>query len=156
MPEEVEETTEQTPAEDNSAIKQMREALARKDEENAGMRTQLMNGHLTAIGLSADTGLGKAIAKGYEGDVSKDAVAEYAKSEYSYEQEVQENQQAAQMQETQQRADAFGSAAGSIQPSSQEDVIAALDQKLLSPDATRKDASAAIEAKVQHYISQRT
>jgi len=146
------EQTEQQPEQDNSAIKQMREAMGRKDDEIAGMRSQLVAGHLKGIGLQADVGLGKAIAQGYEGDISAEAIAAYAKSEYSHEPVVQENTQAAQMQQTQQRVDQFGSASGSIQPTSQEDLIAAHNERMRSPEATRKDANASIEAKLQHYV----
>ncbi len=145
---------QQEPAQDNSAIKQMREAMERKDDTIASMRTQLVGGHLSSIGLNPDAGLGKAIAKGYDGDVSAEAIAAFAKDEYSYEPKATENPQAQNVQEAQQRADQFGSAAASVQPTSQEDVVMGFDQKLQSPEATRKDASNAIEAKLAHYIQQ--
>jgi hypothetical protein len=142
---------EPTPTEpENSAIKEMREAMKRKDAEIAELRTGAVATHLLAIGLEPDKGLGKAIAAGYMGEVSPLAVAEFAKSEYSYEAPV-ENAQAQQMQQAQQRVDGFGAASTSIAPATGEDIVRAHDQKLASPDASRQDALNALEAKVQHY-----
>ncbi len=143
--------TETTPpVEDNSAIKDMREAMKRKDAENADLRGQVLEQHLGAVGLEAGRGLGKAIAAGYDGDLTADAVAAYAKTEYDYE-PVAQNVQAQEMQAAQQRVDGFGQASAPMQPANAEDVIRSHDQKLGSQDATRQDAQNALEAKVQHY-----
>ena len=64
-----------TPPADNSAIKDMREAMKRKDDENRDLRGQLVGTHLQSIGLETDKGLGKAIAAGYDGEVTAEAVA---------------------------------------------------------------------------------
>ena len=147
MPEE--ETTE--PVEDNSAIKEMREAMKRKDATIADQRTMLIGQNLESIGLETGRGLGKAIAAGYDGDdLSTEAIAAFAKTEYDYE-PVVENQQAQQMQAAQQRVEGFGQASAPMQPANAEDVIRSHDQKLGGQDATRRDAMNALEAKVQHY-----
>ena len=150
-------------ADDNSAIKQMRGALERKDEtiaerdqQIAAMRSQLVGGHLQNIGLDPSTGLGKAIAKEYDGDVTAEAVAAFAMSEYGHEPQapqpvMQEPPVAQQQFDQQQQAAAFGSASGSIAPTTPEDVIGAHDQRLGSQEATRQDALNSLEAKVQHY-----
>ena len=145
-------TTEATePVEDNSAIKEMREAMKRKDATIAEQRSQLVGQNLESIGLEAARGLGKAIAAGYEGeDLSATAIAAFAKAEYDYEPVVQ-NQQAQEIQAAQQRVDGFGQASASMQPANAEDVIRSHDQKLGGQDATRRDAMNALEAKVQHY-----
>lgn len=143
--------TETTPpVEDNSAIKDMREAMKRKDAENADLRGQVLDQHLGAVGLESGRGLGKAIAAGYDGELTADAVAAYAKSEYDYE-PVAQNVQAQEMQAAQQRVDGFGQASAPMQPATAEDVIRSHDQKLGGQDATRRDAMNALEAKVQHY-----
>ena len=143
-----EETTE--PVEDNSAIKQMRKAIEAKDAENAKLRGQVIESHLGDIGLEAGRGLGKAIAAGYEGDLSPEGIAAFAKAEYDYEPVVQ-NVQAQEMQAAQQRVEGFGQASAPMQPANSEDVIRAHDQKLGGQDATRRDAMNSLEAKVQHY-----
>ena len=142
------ETTE--PVEDNSAIKQMRKAIETKDAENAKLRGQVIEGHLGSIGLEAGRGLGKAIAAGFDGDLTPEAIAAYAKTEYDYE-PVVENQQAQELQAAQQRVDGFGQASAPMQPANAEDIIRSHDQKLGGQDATRRDAMNALEAKVQHY-----
>lgn len=144
-------TTEVTePVEENSAIKEMRKAIEREKADNAVLRGQVIESHLGAIGLEAGRGLGKAIAAGYEGDLTPDAIAAYAKAEYDYE-PVVENQQAQQIQAAQQRVDGFGQASAPMQPANSEDVIRSHDQRLGEQDATRRDAMNALEAKVQHY-----
>lgn len=147
-------TQVETPAEDNSAMKQMRDELKRKDQTIKDQRTKLVGASLTTIGLEAGTGLGKAIAAQFDGEVTDEAVAAFAKEEYGHEVVVEPNQQAEDIQNAQQRVDQFAGASGSLQPTSGEDVIAAHDQKLAQPDANRKDASRSIEAKLQHYVEQ--
>ena len=144
-----EEATE--PVEDNSAIKEMREAMKRKDALIADQRSQLVGQNLESIGLEAGRGLGKAIAAGYDGeDLSAGAIAAFAKTEYDYEPMVQ-NVQAQELQAAQQRVDGFGEASASMQPANSEDIIRSHDQKLGSQDANRRDAMNSLEAKVQHY-----
>ena len=143
-----------TPPVDNSAIKQMRDEMKRKDDKIAEQQAKLVSGYLADIGLSGDKGLGKAIAKDFDGDPTAETVAEYAKTEYEYEKPVDDNPQAENIDAAQKRADAFAGSSGSMQPTSGEDVVQAFDQKLAQPDATRKDARNSIEAKLAHYVEQ--
>jgi len=145
-----EETTE--PVEENSAIKQMRKAIDSEKAENADLRGKILATYLKDIDLEVGRGLGKAIAAGYDGELTTEAVSAFAKSEYDYEMTVQQAPQAQEMQAAQQRADTFGQASAPIQPVSGEDIIRGHDQRLGQPDATRQDAQNALEAKVQHYL----
>jgi hypothetical protein len=136
--------------EENSAIKNMRATIEREQARNAELTQQLVGQHLQTLGLEPDRGLGKAIAKGYDGEVSADAIAAYAKTEYDYEPQAAPPA-AEQAVQQQQRVAQFGSASAALQPQGPEDVIASHDNRLASPDANRRDALNALEAKVQHY-----
>lgn len=84
MSDETTEMTETTEA-DLSGPKQLREALARTQAENAELRGKLLEGAYEAIGLDPSKGLGKAIAKEYKGEPTKEALAAFAAEEYGHE-----------------------------------------------------------------------
>lgn len=67
------------------APKPLREAYNRTKEENRKLRAELMLGAYETVGLDPTTGLGKAIAKEYDGEASSDALLEFAKTEYGWE-----------------------------------------------------------------------
>lgn len=98
---EVNEDTTDAPEEvvtEASGPKQLREALKRSQEEASGYRTQLMSSAYQEVGLNPNEGLGKAIAKEYDGEPTSAALAEYAKTEYKYESEVTpENEKSTQI-----------------------------------------------------------
>ncbi len=76
-------------------------------------------------GLDTTTGLGKAIAKEYEGDMTKDAVLEYASAEYGHVAgETQQHPQADAINTGQAALDQVGQTAGSVAPPNREDVLA--------------------------------
>jgi len=63
----------------------LRDAHDRSKAALAVANEQLMTVHLGTIGLDPAKGLGKAIAKSYEGTFSADAIAAYALDEFSHE-----------------------------------------------------------------------
>ena len=75
--------------------------------------------------MDTTTGLGKAIAKEYDGDMTKDAVLEYASSEYGHVAgETQQHPEAEAIATGQAALDQVGQTAGSVAPPSREDVLA--------------------------------
>lgn len=86
-------TTETPPADDDSqAPAWYRDQLKRKEAEIETLRkqtnkqrTQLLEGAFKGVGLDPTTGLGKAIAKEYNGDPTVEALREFATTEYGYE-----------------------------------------------------------------------
>lgn len=65
--------------------KELREALSRKDAENKKYRGFLMENAFTTLGLDPTKGIGKAIAKEFDGDPTVEAVEAYAVDEYGWE-----------------------------------------------------------------------
>ena len=128
-------TTQETPAaevtevvEETSATsdgpKELRDALKRKTEEAAEYRGQLMTGAYDAIGLNPETGLGKAIAKEYEGDPTAEALAEYAEAEYGFKaEETPENPKAPAIEGGQKQIDAVNAQSESITPGSESEAL---------------------------------
>ena len=85
MDEATTEATEQTEEVEGSGPKQLRDALKREKEKNARLTSIALGNAFKQVGLNPEKGLGKAIAKEYEGDPTAEGVAEYAKTEYDWE-----------------------------------------------------------------------
>ena len=108
-----EETTE-TAAEETG--KGLRAQLEKTLAENKTLKGREMARSFDDLGLSLDKGLGKAIAKEYSGEITTEAIAEYAKNEYQYSHEVipATNPQTEAIQQTQAQIDAASQGAGSV------------------------------------------
>ena len=75
-----------------NGVKQLREALERKDEQNKKLEAELasfkekeLDSVFGKIGLSTDKGFGKALKQVYDGPVNAESVAQFAKDEYGFE-----------------------------------------------------------------------
>ncbi|MEN8233780.1 MAG: hypothetical protein ABFR89_02515 [Actinomycetota bacterium] len=79
------EGTETTEAPEGGAPKELREAYKRSQAENKALKGQLMAGAFADAGLDPEKGIGKAIAKEYDGDMTADALRAYATDEYGVE-----------------------------------------------------------------------
>ena len=134
---------------------QLRDYARRMKDERDSLRGQVLGSHLQSIGLEADKGLGKAIAQQYDGDATAEAVAAYARSEFSYEPPTQAtaaDQQAQAQAERQAVIDGVQSQSNPVAPRTNLDRIAELDAKLADPEATRQDAQSALSAKLEQYL----
>jgi len=80
MGEETTETVEEPKSEGSGLRAQLEKTLA----ENKVLKAEKLTDGLTAIGLNEKNGLGKAIAKDYGGEYSKEAIAAYAREEYEH------------------------------------------------------------------------
>jgi len=83
----MEENTEQientTVEEDSSdGIKQLREEYKKLKAENKEFKANAMNNALSSLGLNADKGLGKAVTKLYDGEVTVDAIKDFVAQEF--------------------------------------------------------------------------
>ena len=94
---------------------QLRARLKAVQAQNAELRAGQMAQVYAAIDLDPATGLGKAITKEYDGDMTVEALTAYAKTEYGYDApEVPTNPQAATIAAEQGRLDAASTGAGSV------------------------------------------
>ena len=83
----MEENTEQienTTVEQDSSdgIKQLREEYKKLKAENKEFKANAMNNALSSLGLTADKGLGKAVTKLYDGEVTVDAIKDFVAQEF--------------------------------------------------------------------------
>lgn len=145
-------TTSNPVDEKPDANAELRAYADRMKGENAALRQQVIQGHLSSIGLDTEKGLGKAIAKEYSGEFTAEAVTEYAKSEYGYEYETTAEPAAEQLQQQQDRVDAIQSESAPVTPTGLRDKIAQHDQTLAQPEATRADAQKALSDKLEQYL----
>ena len=94
---------------------QLRAALKREREANAGLRAGQMTQVYAAVDLDPATGLGKAIAKEYDGDMTVEALTAYANEEYGYVvPDAPTHPQAATIAAETARLDAASQGAGSV------------------------------------------
>jgi hypothetical protein len=116
------ETTENETVETGKGLRaKLEEALA----ENRELKAEKRVAAFEKAGLATDTGLGKAIFKEYDGELSEDAVREYAKTEYGWEAAPEPTHpDARQITEEQARLDQAGETAGSVVAPTQEDILA--------------------------------
>tara|TARA_R110000737_G_scaffold216546_1_gene232973 strand:- start:150 stop:635 length:486 start_codon:yes stop_codon:yes gene_type:complete len=67
---------------DNENIKQLRQEYKKLKAENKQYKSVAMDSALNSIGLSSDKGLGKAVTKLYDGDVTVDAITDFVSKEF--------------------------------------------------------------------------
>jgi uncharacterized phage infection (PIP) family protein YhgE len=75
-------TTEEVADESTDGIKQLREEYKKLKAENKQFKAQAMTSALGQLGLEADKGLGKAVTKLYDGEVSVDAIKDFVAQEF--------------------------------------------------------------------------
>lgn len=73
------------PVDEADGPKQLREALKHEKAKNRQLTTKLMDRAYQEAKLDPTTGLGKAIAKEYDGDPDAESLLAFAKEEYGYE-----------------------------------------------------------------------
>jgi hypothetical protein len=154
-------TTQLTPETDPTRTAPDANAELRAHADRALARAQaaeaeLMGMRLEKIGLDPLKGLGKAIAKEYEGEYTLEAIAQYARDEYQHEYEVAEEESpiAAQIEAAQTQADQLAPSSVPIEPVSEDDIVAKHDQRLAQPDATIADAQAAVTDKMSKFVQE--
>ena len=75
-------TTEEVVDESTDGIKQLREEYKKLKAENKQFKANAMNSALSSLGLSADKGIGKAVVKLYDGDVTVDGIKDFVAQEF--------------------------------------------------------------------------
>ena len=149
-------TTEQepiaeTPAEEVEGNEELRAALKRSQTALKEANQRTLSRDLTDIGLDANAGLGKAIAKEYDGDMTIEALATYARDEYGHDPGVAV--EVPPEVASQERLDEAMQTSTSVLPvepktpgETQVEMINTND-----PEATRQDAITSIQAKAQEF-----
>ena len=153
--EENEETPTPTPppaASDEQGPKGLRQKLSRVEKENKALREQVMTTHLDALGLRADTGLGKAIFKEYTGDFSLEAVRQYAAEEYGHDSGTVTTEFPEVV--TADRIASINAVTTSVIPPPPVDQAAEVTAKMHDPEAGRPEAEASINAKLDQFAKE--
>ena len=127
---------------------ELRAYADRMKEERDAMYSEMMQFRLEALGLNPKEGLGKAIAKEYDGDISSDAIRTYLKDEYNYE-PVEPTVEETVVTQAQERVESVMEASAPVTPEVEVDRTKEIDRNLGSPEATREDAVRAISEKLR-------
>jgi len=126
MPEETTETTDEATPETGKGLRaQLEKTLA----ENKELKADKLGSTFASLGLELDKGLGKAIAKEYDGALSKEAVAQFAQAEYGYvaPEIVPQHPDAPVITQEHARLDQVGQTAGSVAAPTQDEQLAAAE-----------------------------
>jgi hypothetical protein len=78
----MENTTDEVVDESTDGIKQLREEYKKLKAENKQFKANAMDNALSSLGLEADKGIGKAVTKLYDGEVTVDAIKEFVAQEF--------------------------------------------------------------------------
>ena len=78
----MENTTDEVVDESTDGIKQLREEYKKLKAENKQFKANAMDNALSSLGLQADKGIGKAVTKLYDGEVTVDAIKEFVAQEF--------------------------------------------------------------------------
>jgi len=130
---------------------ELRAALDRANAKAAQYRDELMDSRLDAIGLKATEGLGKAIAKEYDGDMTVEALSAYAQAEYNHQGQVAEVP--AEVATTE-RLEQLSGVSEAVTPPPEEDPAGELTAKMADPETGREDAELSIAAKSNQFYQE--
>lgn len=133
------------------ANEQLRDHSKKVEGENSQLRSQVMKTHLKEIGLDDETGLGKAIAKEYQGEYTVEAIATYAEHEYGHE---YAEPGATPAEQQQQRTQQMQQQSDPMTPEPKLTPGEEAQQKMHDPAATREDAARSIASKVGQFMDQ--
>jgi DnaJ-domain-containing protein 1 len=86
-------TTEEVVDESTDGIKQLREEYKKLKAENKQFKANAMTSALSSLGLQPDKGIGKAVTKLYDGDLTVEAIQEFVAQEFG---EVSSSEQPSQ------------------------------------------------------------
>jgi succinate dehydrogenase/fumarate reductase flavoprotein subunit len=86
-------TTEEVVDESTDGIKQLREEYKKLKAENKQFKANAMSTALGSLGLEPDKGIGKAVTKLYDGDLTVEAIQEFVAQEFG---EVSSSEQPSQ------------------------------------------------------------
>ena len=75
-------TTEEVVDESTDGIKQLREEYKKLKAENKQFKANAMTSALSSLGLQPDKGIGKAVTKLYDGDLTVEAIQELVAQEF--------------------------------------------------------------------------
>jgi hypothetical protein len=107
-----------------TAPKPLREAYNRIKDENRRLKAEVMLSAYEGAGLDPTKGLGKAIAKEYDGEPSKEALLEFAKTEYGYEPpSTTQHEQTVQITEGNRRIEQVVASSGSSVPLTDKEAL---------------------------------
>jgi hypothetical protein len=141
--------TEPTPKPDANA--ELRAYNERLKAENQSLRATALRSALSEIGLSHEEGLGVAVAESYQGDeFTPEALAAFAQEKYKY----VSDQTPANPNDAQQRVEGLHNVSTPVEPRTEPTQGQQAQQKVdqNSPDATRDDARASINAKANDFL----
>lgn len=110
---------------DPKVPQELRAAYKREKAENKKLKAQLMDKAYEDAGLDTASGLGKAIAKLYDGEPDTESILAYAKEEFGYEQTKQpENPAQPVIQQQQTALDTINTVGTPVDPQTEVEALA--------------------------------
>ena len=134
---------------------ELRAAYDREKERRVAAETELSKRLMSDIGLDPTTGLGKAIAKEYSGDLTVEALGAYARDEYGHKWTGETSDaKVTEITEAQDQADKLTSSAESVTPIDEGTKIQEAESKLIGNEVNPVDARASVALKMEQFVNQ--
>ena len=145
------ETPDDSPQNDN-----YKSYVKRIEAQNKTLKAQVLDTHISDIGLNPATGLGVAVRESFQGDdFSLEAVTTFAETKYGHVAKAPEPTQVAEVRQAQTSVDNVASETVPVVPvNPMSDNLVGLENKMIGEDGTAQDAANSLTAKVAAYREQ--
>lgn len=120
---EVEPVVEPVAEGDSQSPKELREYAKRQSEQAAKYKGIALENSFAKIGLDPTKGLGKAIAKEYDGEPDAESLLEFAKTEYEYEPVAADHPNQQKIDAEQAKLDAVQVSSTSVTPDNETELL---------------------------------
>lgn len=136
--------------------KNYKEYVKRIEAQNKTLKSQVLDTHITSIGLDPTKGLGIAVREAYSSDeFTVEAVAAFASEKYGHVAETPELPEVTQVRTQQQVVETVTKESTPLTPINEESkLITVLEDKMNAKEGTAQDASNSLSAKVAAYRAQ--
>jgi hypothetical protein len=127
--------------------------VKRLETQNKSLKSQVLDNHISDIGLDPATGLGVAVREGFAGDdFTIEAVAAFAETKYGHVASAPEPTEVTAVRVQQESVDAIADSSTPLVPSNvMSDDLTAKEEKMNADDGTAQDAADSLTAKVAAY-----
>lgn len=143
--------TETPPEPVSDGPKELRESRQAAIDENKELRKELMGERLDKIGLDITEGLGKAIAKEYDGPMDMESVSTFARDEYGH--DVAAPQDVKTVTAQADKVAAMNAGATPVTPPTTPDAVQQATEAMNAEEGGAREAKQSIAAKIGSFFS---
>jgi hypothetical protein len=130
--------------------------VKRLETQNKSLRSQVLDNHISDIGLNPATGLGVAVREAFSGDdYTLEAVSVFAETKYGHVAQAPEPTQVTEVRQAQTSVDGVAQQTVPVVPvNPMSENLVGLENAMNAEDGTQQDAANSLTAKVAAYREQ--